>query len=237
MADTETMSFQYEGTELDLFRRAVNWKQYWSSKVLPYLSGDVLEVGAGSGTNTPYFEKAKVNSWTALEPDEGLARQIQFPATLKGRSVVGTIASLPADNKFDSILYIDVLEHIEDDAAELVRAAARLRVGGALVVLSPAHSFLFTPFDAAIGHFRRYSRDTLKQAAPTELRTEKLVYLDSIGMAASLANRLVLSQSMPTEGQILLWDSLMVPISRIADPLTFGKVGKTVLGIWRKPDR
>lgn len=234
MSSNEAAVFQYEGSELDLFRKAENWKKYWSGIVVPYLTGDVLEVGAGSGSNTTFFEKAKVRSWTALEPDEMLAARIQFPTSLNGRSLVGTIATLPSDSMFDSIVYIDVLEHIEDDAAELQRALARLRVGGVLVVLSPAHPFLFTPFDSSIGHYRRYTRTTLQQAAPLGMSTEKLVYLDSVGMAASLVNRLVLNQSMPTEGQILVWDRLMVPISRIMDRITFGAMGKTVLGIWRK---
>ena len=49
--------------------------------------------------------------------------------------------TLPAEAKFDAILYIDVLEHIEDDRAEMARAAARLKPGGALIVLAPAHPF------------------------------------------------------------------------------------------------
>ncbi len=234
---TSEAAFQYEGEELDLFRKAVNWKVYWSGKVMPYLSGDVLEVGAGTGVNTAFFQSAKVRSWTALEPDESLARQIQLPSSLNGRSMVGTIASLPSTSLFDSIIYIDVLEHIEDHAEEMERAAAHLKPNGVLVVLSPAHQFLFTPFDSSIGHFRRYTRATLQEVAPQELRREKLVYLDSVGMLASLANRLLLEQSMPTQGQILIWDRLMVPASRVTDRLTFGAIGKTVLGIWRKQNQ
>jgi len=101
-------------------------------------------------------------------------------------------------------------------------------------VLSPAHEFLFTPFDTAIGHFRRYSRASLRASAPDTLRTEKLVYLDAAGMLASAANRLLLQSSMPTERQILTWDRLLVPISRLVDPIFAGRIGKSVLGVWRK---
>ena len=236
MASSEA-AFQYEGEELDLFRKAVNWKGYWSGKVLPYLSGDVLEVGAGAGINTAFLQSANVRSWTALEPDELLARQIRLPSSLNGRSLVGTIAALPSNNRFDSILYVDVLEHIADHADEMQRAAAHLKPNGILVVLSPAHQFLYTPFDSSIGHFRRYTRATLQRVAPKELHCEKLIYLDSVGMLASLANRFLLGQSMPTQGQVLIWDRLMVPASRIIDRLTFGAVGKTVLGIWRKQNQ
>lgn len=73
-----------------------------------------------------------------------------------------TLAALPRDSRFDTILYIDVLEHIADDRAELVEAARRLNPGGYLVVLSPAHQWLFTAFDAAIGHVRRYTAKSLR---------------------------------------------------------------------------
>ena len=63
---------------------------------------------------------------------------------------------------------------------------------------------------------------------------EKLVYLDAAGMLASAANRLLLQSSMPSERQILTWDRLLVPVSRLIDPIFAGRVGKSVLGIWRK---
>ena len=103
-----------------------------------------------------------------------------------------------------------------------------------MIVLAPAHQWLFTPFDKAVGHFRRYSKATLAAAAPPELRREKLIYLDSVGLAASLANRLLLKQAMPTHAQIQTWDRLMIPLSRVFDPLLGHRAGKSVLGIWRK---
>jgi hypothetical protein len=104
-----------------------------------------------------------------------------------------------------------------------------------VIVLSPAHASLYTPFDKAIGHFRRYSRSTLaKTAEGTGLRSVKVDYLDSVGLLASGANRLLLSQSMPTERQILTWDRLMVPVSRLLDPVFGHRLGKSILGVWRR---
>ena len=136
---------------------------------------------------------------------------------------------------FDSILYIDVLEHIEDDRGELSRAAALLRPRGFLVVLSPAHPRLFSEFDAAIGHHRRYTRSTLAAAAPEGLELVRLVYLDSVGLLASLGNRLLLRESMPTPRQIALWDRVMVRLSTRLDPILRHRLGKSVLGVWRRP--
>jgi 2-polyprenyl-3-methyl-5-hydroxy-6-metoxy-1,4-benzoquinol methylase len=232
VADSE---FKYAGSELELFEKARNWKAYWRAQIAAFVRGDVLEVGAGIGANTLSLAGLEYERWTCLEPDEALARRIAIPPGNRHQTAVGTVDDLPAQKTFDAILYIDVLEHIQDDGSEMGRAAARLKSGGALIVLAPAHPFLFTPFDAAIGHFRRYTRASLRAAAPAALSVEKLVYLDSAGMLASAANRLMLRSAMPTERQILTWDRLLVPVSRGMDRMFAGRVGKSVLGIWRKP--
>lgn len=228
-------TYQYVGSELEVFEKAHNWKAYLRHRMEPYLSGSVLEVGAGLGANTRQFAALNFDRWTCLEPDGALLDRIHLDDPLLRRHdvILGDITSLDPSAGFDAILYIDVLEHIEDDSGELRRASAHLNPGGALIVLSPAHPWLFTPFDRAIGHYRRYTKKTLRAAAPANLHREKLVYLDSVGMLASLGNRWLLDSNMPTAAQIKMWDSLLVPCSRLLDPLLGGSAGKSVLGIWR----
>lgn len=236
MSPVADSPFQYEGSELDLFEKARNWKAYWREHIRGFVRGNVLEVGAGIGANTLTLADLDYQSWTCLEPDAALAARVTLPPGGRHQAAVGTIDDLPADARFDSILYIDVLEHIEDDRAEMARAAARLNPGGTIIVLAPAHPFLFTPFDAAIGHFRRYTRASLAAAAPRDLRIEKLKYLDSAGVLAVAANLLLLKSSTPTARQILIWDRFLVPLSRMMDPLLVGRVGKSVLAVWRSKD-
>ena len=227
-------SIAYPGLELKLFEQAHNWKSYWSARIAPYVRGAVLEVGAGIGTNTRLLASLDFARWTCLEPDPSLAQQIELPPGGRHDLTLGTIDDLQTGQQFDSILYIDVLEHIAGDGAEMARASARLKPGGALIVLSPAHPYLFTAFDEAIGHYRRYTRATLRHAAPQSLTEVTMTYLDSVGMLASLGNRWLLGQSMPTAQQIGVWDRWMVPPSRITDRLTGGHIGKSILGVWRR---
>ena len=231
------MSGLYAGSELELFSAAVNWKTYFAEALAPYIGDRVLEVGAGIGSNIPYLRTPAVREWTSLEPDPELARRIgeriaagELPASC--RVIAGTLADIDAESRFDTILYIDVLEHIPDDAAELSRAARVLAPGGNLIVLAPAHQFLFSPFDAAIGHFRRYNARSLATVGPTECRLRHRQMLDGAGLLASLANRLLLRQSSPTKAQIAFWDRVLVPISRGLDRLTGHRVGKTVIVVW-----
>jgi SAM-dependent methyltransferase len=233
--------FRYAGSELDLFAAMWNWKKYWSRQIQPFLTGDILEVGAGIGSNTRFLDPGGNGRWVCLEPDPVLASQLiknleeHYEETERGRAyetVCGTLASLTYQ-QFDTIIYIDVLEHIENDREELSQAASHLRPGGHIIVVSPAHQRLFSPFDAAIGHLRRYNRPTLRRVAPASLRLEKMRYLDCAGMILSAANRLLLRQSMPTKAQLRFWDRWTIPISRVFDRLFLYSVGKTIIAVWR----
>jgi len=228
--------FKYVGSELELFAAVHNWKAYWASRVKPFIAGDVLEVGAGIGANTPLLDSGNHASWVCLEPDADLLDQLKTKVGAGYEIVCGTVERMAAAHRrFDTILYIDVLEHIENDREELALAASCLNPGGRIVVLSPAHQFLFSPFDAAIGHFRRYNRAMLRRIGPPELTIEMMIYLDSVGIAASAANALLLRRSMPNASQLRFWDHYLVPVSRITDKLLLNSVGKTVIAVWRKP--
>ncbi len=230
--------FKYVGTELDLFAATWNWKAYWSRQIQPFLRGDILEVGAGIGSNTRFLDlSGGAGRWVCLEPDPELTAQlVKTLGTMEPRrsyeTVCGTLESL-AGQQFDTIIYIDVLEHIDNDREELNRATSHLRLGGHLIVLSPAHQRLFSPFDAAIGHFRRYNRAMLRALSPASLRLERMMYLDSGGLILSAANKILLRQSTPTKAQLQFWDRCIVPISRVFDRLLLYSLGKTIIAVWR----
>lgn len=226
----------YIGDELDLFKRAKKWKSYWTSKVARFIKGRTLEVGAGLGGNIEYLSDLPEH-YTALEPDKEMAKTLetQFPNI----SVFsGTISDLPVGQTYDTILYIDVLEHIDDDKSEFDLAINRLAPGGHLIVLCPAHQYLFSAFDKAVGHFRRHTKSSFKALTDDfkEIERKKLIYLDSVGMLASLTNKWFLKSPMPTQKQVDFWDSTIVPISKLVDILTFNMIGKTVIGVWIKTD-
>jgi SAM-dependent methyltransferase len=229
----------YEGSELALFGQAIRWKAYWAEAIGPFLKGRVLEVGAGIGSNLAALQTAPVVDWTLLEPDRGLCDRIgqriaigELPG--KARAICGIMRDLPPTPDFDTVLYIDVLEHIEDDRGEVEQAIQRLSPRGHLIILSPAYQALFSAFDAAIGHHRRYSRRSLLALAPPQAKLVKAFYLDSLGVLPSMANRFLLRQSMPTPASITFWDRAIVPLSRFIDPLIGFNAGRSVVAVWSK---
>ena len=231
--------YRYVGDELGLFAQASHWKRYLRGQIRPYLRGKVLEVGAGTGSTTAVLCDNMQTSWLCLEPDPRLADQISKAfadrrCTAAVEVYRGTLADLPDDRRFDAILYIDVLEHIEDDQSEIARAMRHLEPQGVAIVLSPAHNFLYSPFDKSIGHFRRYNRPMLRKLACAGLRCETLRYLDCAGMLLSLGNRLLARQSLPTARQIRFWDQVCVPVSRRCDRWTGWRLGKSILVVYRR---
>ena len=229
----------YVGKELELFKHARNWKKYYARFLTPFLKGDVLEVGAGIGESTVSLCSTTQNSWLCLEPDEQLAKEIDqkkekgyLPSFVE--VITGTLDSMATHRQFDTIIYIDVIEHIENDGQELQHAAGFLRPGGHIIILAPAHQYLFSAFDKAIGHFRRYNKKILRKAIPEELKPVQLRYLDSMGLLASLANKWFLKKDYPSLKQIQFWDNYIIPVSIFTDRIVFYSLGKTIIGIWQK---
>lgn len=229
----------YVGDELALFEKAKNWKNYYGSYLKPYLIGNVMEVGAGIGGTTLILCNGSQNKWVCLEPDGNLVAEIEKMIHLGKlpnycEAVKGTLSSINPSNKYDAIIYIDVIEHIEDDKSEIALAVQYLKDGGTLMVLVPAHQYLFNKFDAALGHFRRYNKKMLREVVPEGLEEVKIFYLDCIGLLASLTNKWFLKQSIPTAKQIIFWDNVIIRISKLIDPILGYTLGKTVIGIWKK---
>ncbi len=230
-------SFAYQGSELDLFSHAVNWKRYWGQRVAPFIRGHVLDVGSGQGNNLALASLPSVTAFDAIDPDPKLTEVLHHKISQCNLAIpctvhTGFLEDLSPTQVYDTLLYIDVLEHIEQDASEVASAAERLRPGGCLIVLSPAHPFLFSPFDDAVGHFRRYTRTSLSAVTPEKLKLSRIDYLDSVGFLASLTNKLFLSQSHPRHRQILFWDKFLVQASRVIDPCLQYRFGKSLLGVW-----
>ena len=166
-----------------------------------------------------------------IEPDEAVFETDEPDS----RIFRGTLEEFRPPHLYDVILLLDVIEHIEDSKGELRRAFDLLAPGGHLLILVPAFNYLYSPFDKAIGHFRRYDRSILRAELPPELIRVKTRYLDSLAFFLSLANKWFLTRSSPTLKQVLFWDRVIVPLSHFSDPLVLWSFGKSLISVSRKP--
>jgi 2-polyprenyl-3-methyl-5-hydroxy-6-metoxy-1,4-benzoquinol methylase len=232
-----TSNNNYIGNELELFKNATNWKKYFCSIIAEYIHGDVLEVGAGIGINTNYLvNNSKISSITCIEPDPTLCLQIKKnhkETNITASEIInGTIEN--TNKTFDTIIYIDVLEHIENSENEIEIITRKLNKGGNLIILVPAFNFLYSEFDKKIGHYRRYGKKLLRFEINNKLNEKKLFYLDSLGFFASLVNKIILKKNTPSEKNIYLWDKKLIPITKLTDKLICNTFGKSLIGIYQK---
>jgi len=137
--------------------------------------------------------------------------------------------------KYDSILYLDVLEHIKYDKEEILKAFKSIKKNGYLIINVPAFSYLYSKFDKDVGHHKRYQKEDMRIIFKN-LKYKKLdlKYYDSVGYILSLLSRLTLSDyKKKFEQKIKIWDFL-IPLSKIIDFLTFNLYGKSLLVVIKK---
>lgn len=185
----------------------------------PYLGGRVLDVGAGIGTFSELAASA-CELVVAVEPDAGFAAALRQRFAGRANVVVVEAGAESLDTELeplDAIICLNVLEHIPDHEGALRRFHERLRPGGHLLILVPAHPFLFGAIDRALHHERRYRRESLRTLLErcgftvTEIR-----YVNPVGALGWLVSGRVLRSEQIPSGPLRLYDRI-VPLLRALD--------------------
>ena len=148
---------QYDGFELEHFDSAYNFRKYQVSLIKKYLKGRLLEVGPGKGGLTSYY-KEFVDKPTLIEPEKKLYELLK--EKFKKEDIVVKNCTIDEINeKFDTIIYFDVLEHIENDLEETKKASQKIDNEKYLIFSVPAYQSLYSSFDKSVGHFKRYNKN------------------------------------------------------------------------------
>jgi 2-polyprenyl-3-methyl-5-hydroxy-6-metoxy-1,4-benzoquinol methylase len=208
----------------------------------PHLGGRTLEVGAGAGTITRKLaDRYPSSRLVALEPAGNMVAALEAYAAFSDRVTVyrETLAEYVrrGEGDFDAVLYLNVLEHVEDDARELRLAADLLRSGGALLVFGPALEALYSDLDYKAGHYRRYSLSQLREvveAAGLQVVTNR--YFDLLGVAPYYVVYKLLRHTEISGSTMWGYDWVVVPLSRFLQRmLRQPPLGKNVVLVATKP--
>jgi len=197
-----------------------------------HLGPSVLEIGCGSGNFTVLMAgRGHRVTGVDVEPAyvEAARRRVSgFPDT-RVSCLDATAEEWP--EPFDTVVLLDVLEHIERDAELLSRLRRALKPGGKLILKVPAGSWLLGPMDTAIGHFRRYDKKSL---ADTMLSVGLApVEMSYFNMASTLGwwfNGRVLRRTVPPSGEIRLFNSL-VPVFRAMESVIAPPFGLSLIAV------
>lgn len=200
----------------------------------------VLEVGGGFGQNTNFLT-SHGRHVTVIEPDTELSESLtkRFASTSDVTVFHGDLNSYSrtasADEKFDSAVYVNVLEHINDDIAELELVRTRLHEGGRVIVFVPALPSLYGTMDGMSAHFRRYSkRELIAVMHAAGLEVEKCTYFDPLGVPVYMFMYRILRTRRLGTGSVFLYDKVLLPISEKISRMTRNNaLGKNLIVIAR----
>ena len=222
----------YDGFELDTFDAAKKFRNYQIYYLKSYIKDPFLEVGAGQGGLTNLYKKF-TKDITLIEPDKKLFQLLRKKFRKKNIKIKNqTIDKIKF--KYQTIIYFDVLEHIKSDLKEVKIASKKLKKNGNLIFNVPAHQLFYNEFDKAVGHFKRYNKKDFKDIEKkTDLKIEKLIYYDSIGLIFLILNKIFKLKETNLKNKIYFWN-MLIPLSKIIDKLTFNKFGKSLLCVFKK---
>lgn len=225
----------YAGRDLEAMAFAPRYHAWIRDAFAPWLQGDVAEVGAGCGGFSQLLLDLPLRSLTLFEPCAALAAR--QPAVLHRAHVVRhptTLRQASPSAAFDALAYVNVLEHIADDEAELAAARTGLRPGGALCVFVPALPFLTAAHDRDVGHQRRYARTELRaKVERAGFAVRRLVWFDAPGALAWLVFMKWLRWPL-RPASAALYDRGVVPWLRAVETRLPPPLGKNLLLVARR---
>jgi SAM-dependent methyltransferase len=173
-----------------------------------------LEVGAGHGTFTEILSarSARVVATDVSQRCADVLRE-RFADDERVTVVHGGAEAAAGLPPFDSAVLINVLEHIQDDDGALRELAATLKPGGRLILWVPAFRFLYSDFDAKIGHYRRYRKAELAaQLSRAGYDVAEIRYLNSVGALAWLVVARLMRRTPTGQASVKIYDSYFVPV-------------------------
>lgn len=206
-----------------------------------YLQAPVLEIGVGHGSYAAELRTLGMYHGVDIDEDSVRTARQRFPdlsfavADITSKNFVEQFSSLG----IQSVVCLNVLEHIDADNLALDNLARILVSGGHALIVVPALPLLFNDLDRLAGHCRRYYRQEMRRKLKAAgLRPVRVDYFNPVGGVGWLVNRLKHHRSLndtAVNAQITFFDRYLVPISRACDPLTRAVFGQSVIAVGRKP--
>jgi 2-polyprenyl-3-methyl-5-hydroxy-6-metoxy-1,4-benzoquinol methylase len=230
----------YAAHDLETMREARRYAAHIFGLFRPYVGSRVLEVGSGIGTMSRQLVDVaslvvgiEPNVNCAVQAQEAMRKHPRF--SLRVCHLEDCDPSELARQRFDTVLCINVLEHIADDVAALRTFRTLLVPGGRVLIFVPAVQGAYGPLDAELGHHRRYSKGTLAAAfADAGLDALQIRYTNPIGLAGWMYNAHISKSTTHSRTQVKLFDTLIAPWALPLERLIPPPIGLSLAAIARK---
>ena len=213
------------------------YRRYQYDLIAPHCGRSVLEVGAGLGEFAALFRDRERVVATDVDPGAVgvMAERFADRPEIEARQLdLG--GEVGIDVPVESVIAINVLEHFEDDVATLKALAGLVSPGGTIVLWVPGYQSLYGDFDRSVGHFRRYSPRTAREAvAAAGLGVEVARPVNLLGGLAWWAAVRRGGTGSPDSRLVAIYDRVVVPVSRVLDRTLPVPFGQSVLCVARVP--
>jgi SAM-dependent methyltransferase len=231
----------YVGKDLEAMSFAVNYHKWILEEFRPFLGKKLVEVGAGTGSFSEMLLDEKPDTLSLVEPSEMFKflkqniSQMETSAAVNYYNAIFSETAGKLTEKPDTIIYVNVLEHIEEDAAELEKVYETLEPGGHCLIFVPALMALYGAFDAKVGHFRRYTKNELEEKARAAgFKITKSKYFDFIGIFPWYIKYKLLGSGSLESGAVTTYDKFAVPVTKQFERFLRFPVGKNILAVLQK---
>ncbi|MBA3284426.1 MAG: methyltransferase [Nitrosopumilus sp.] len=222
--------------------KADKFNQWMAETIAPYVSGDILEIGSGLGNISQYFiDKNYQITLSDIDPyyletlnkhfhDIGNVKEI-LSIDLQSKKFFETYKDLA--KKFDTVFYLNVLEHLEFEDLAIQNSQFLLKPGGNLIILVPAYSFLYSPMDKALDHYRRYTQKRLNHVFQrNEMIVIKSFYFNFLGIVEWLYGKIKKLKTVP-DSEMSTFNAL-IPFAKLFDKAIFHSMGLSVISVAKK---
>jgi len=229
-------AFLYAGTELDAMAEARRYRAWILSYFKPFLGKHILEVGAGNGTFSQLlFEESKGARLSVQEPAANLLPLLKrrFSDVPQVHVIDGPFSADHADSfPVDTIVMVNVLEHVENDREYLQTMRRMLPVGGHLLLFVPATPGIFGSLDRALDHYRRYTKKDLSaKLCEAGFRIEKIRHFNFVGVAAWFAAGRLLNKNTVRASEVRFYDRWIVPVASRIEERWEPPMGQSLLAV------
>lgn len=228
---------------LSVISKAERFNQWMYNTIEPFCAGMILEVGSGIGNISRFFLEA---GHSIALSDVRISYVNQLKQTFSHHPKLINVIQLDLvdpdfkekynsmKEMFDTLFSLNVIEHIENDHLAIQNAHYLMKKGGNLVILVPAYPSLYNHFDRSLGHFRRYTRKSLKNIMKEQKL--KIIHSQYFNLAGILgwfvSGKLQKNKTIPGR-QMDLYNQL-VPAFKFLDLLTMNLAGLSVIAVGRK---
>lgn len=229
------VGFTYSGTELDALAEVRNYYAWVLHHFLPHIGKKVVEVGAGIGTFSRFVLRGTdAREMVLIEPavNNFPVLKERFAGESRVRLVHGYLEDVAQPLGADSLIAVNVLEHVPDDERFLAAAHTHLAPGGKILLFVPAMPQLFGTLDEAFEHFRRYTRPDLHaKLERAGFRDIQLRRMNALGVLSWWVAGRVLRRRTLAPGSVRAYDRWLIPVIRRMESTREPPFGQNLLAI------